>query len=122
MAAACASPLESLPHTVFPKDYNYSSIQNDYLQPPSRSATATPQHQQQQQHVNFPPPPPPRSCFSPQLTRDYYQNADEENASLQHQVSSGENINLALVSVSLVFHAITTAINYLKLPPSYIVQ
>lgn len=84
MAAACASPLESLPHTVFPKDYNYSPIQNDYLQPPSRSATATPQHQQ---HVNFPPPPPPRSCFSPQLTRDHYQNADEENASIQHQVS-----------------------------------
>jgi len=79
MAAACASPLESLPHTVFPNDpHNYhhqQSYQNQQQQ----------QQQQQTQHVNF---PPPRTCFSPQLTRDYYQTSEEENSSLQYQVSN----------------------------------
>lgn len=86
MAAVLASPLESLPHTVFPNDYQYTPMMsghNDYQQP--RSATATPQHHEP--HINYPPPPPPRSCFSPQLTRDHYQNAEEENASIQFQVS-----------------------------------
>lgn len=77
-----ASPLESLPHTVFPNDnqyqsYQYTPISQEHQQP-----------QQQQQHVNYPPPPPPRTCFSPQLTRDHYQASDDENASLQYQVSN----------------------------------
>jgi hypothetical protein len=79
MAAACANPIESLPHTVFPSDYQqqYQQQYTPYQQP------------RQEQHVNYPPPPPPRSCFSPQLTRDQYQsNNDNENAALQNQVSS----------------------------------
>lgn len=79
MAAACASPLDSLPHTVFPDDPHF------YHQ--NQAAYQHQQSNQHQQHVNFPPPPPPRTCFSPQLTRDYYQAGDEENASLQYQVS-----------------------------------
>lgn len=86
MATACASPLESLPHTVFPNDYQYTPVHNNDYQQQSRSATATPQ-QKHEQHVNYPPPPPPRSCFSPQLTRDHYQTNDEENSSIQYQVS-----------------------------------
>lgn len=82
MAAALASPLESLPHTLFPNDYQYTPMSNDHQQ--LRSATPQQKHEP---HVNFPPPPPPRSCFSPQLTRDHYQNAEEENASIQYQVS-----------------------------------
>jgi hypothetical protein len=81
MAAACASPLESLPHTAFPSDNQYHQA---YQYTP---VSQQQQQQQQQQHVNYPPPPPPRSCFSPQLTRDYYQASDDENAALQYQVS-----------------------------------
>lgn len=78
MAAACANPIDSLPHTVFPTDYQqqYQQQYQPYQQP------------RQEQHVNYPPPPPPRSCFSPQLTRDQYQSTnDDENAAIQHQVS-----------------------------------
>lgn len=77
MAAACASPIESLPHTVFPNDF----YQQQHYQP-YQSAQPKPE-----QHVNYPPPPPPRTCFSPQLTRDHFQSNDEENASIQNQVS-----------------------------------
>ncbi|XP_070494845.1 PDZ and LIM domain protein 1 isoform X5 [Chironomus tepperi] len=84
MAAACASPLESLPHTVFPNDpHNYHHQQQQSYQ---NNQYQQQQQQQQTQHVNFPPPPPPRTCFSPQLTRDYYQTSEEENAALQYQV------------------------------------
>ncbi|XP_070494844.1 PDZ and LIM domain protein 2 isoform X4 [Chironomus tepperi] len=83
MAAACASPLESLPHTVFPNDpHNYHHQQQQSYQ---NNQYQQQQQQQQTQHVNFPPPPPPRTCFSPQLTRDYYQTSEEENAALQYQ-------------------------------------
>ena len=74
------NPIDSLPHTVFPNDY-----QQQY----------TPYQQvQQEQHVNFPPIPPPRSCFSPQLSRDPYQTSnDDENAAIQNQVSSSPLLN-----------------------------
>jgi hypothetical protein len=78
MAAACANPIDSLPHTVFPTDYQhqYQQQYQPYQQP------------RQEQHVNYPPPPPPRSCFSPQLTRDQYQlTHDDENSAIQNQVS-----------------------------------
>lgn len=85
MAAACASPLESLPHTVFPNDpHNYHHQQQSYQNQQFQQQ----QQQHQAQHVNYPPPPPPRTCFSPQLTRDYYQTSEEENANLQYQVSN----------------------------------
>lgn len=85
MAAALASPLESLPHTVFPNDYQYTPMSSQYDYQQQRSATST--SQKHEPHVNFPPPPPPRSCFSPQLTRDHYQTNEEENAPIQYQVS-----------------------------------
>lgn len=77
-----ASPVELLPHTVFQDDpHNYHQAYQQQQQ----------QYQQQQrheQHVNYPPPPPPRTCFSPQLTRDHYtQASDDENAAIQYQVS-----------------------------------
>ncbi|KAG5678489.1 hypothetical protein PVAND_008158 [Polypedilum vanderplanki] len=82
MTAACASPLESLPHTVFPNDNQYHQV---YQYTPIAQQQ---QQQSQQQHVNY-PPPPPRTCFSPQLTRDHYQASDDENASLQYQLLLG---------------------------------
>lgn len=77
MAAACASPIESLPHTVFSNDYNNNQFAQQQQQ----------YQQQQQQHINYPPVPPPRSCFSPQLTRDHYQEIDNDNSAIQNQVS-----------------------------------
>lgn len=77
MAAACASPIQSLPHTVFPNEYQQHQYQ------PYQATQPLPE-----QHVNYPPPPPPRSCFSPQLNRDQYQGLDEENAAIQNQVSN----------------------------------
>lgn len=97
-----ASPLESLPHTVFPNDYQHTSIQNDH-QYSSRSTTATPQ--KHEQHVNYPPPPPRSNCFSPQLTRDFYQSNDEENASIQYQVSKN------LSSISYIYRSISHSEN-----------
>ena len=88
MAAACASPLDSLPHTIFPDDPHNYHHQQAY-------------QQHQTQHVNFPPPPPPRTCFSPQLTRDYYQTTEEENANLQYQVSDLFMRNLILKQLFL---------------------
>lgn len=102
MAAACAAPLESLPHTVFPNDYN----NNKFIQPNSQQHQYQQQQQyqmqmqqqeqlkqmkqqeQQQQYVNYPPAPPPRSCFSPQLTRDHYQETDNDNSAIHNQVSA----------------------------------
>lgn len=87
MTTASASPLDSLPHTVFPTDpHNYHQMHHAPQQQQQQQEQQQ-QQQYQQQHVNFPPPAPPRTCFSPQLTRDYYQASDEENASLQYQVS-----------------------------------
>lgn len=71
----------NLPHTEFPKACQYEPQMNHY----EYQASSAPQ--KQEQHVNYPPPPPPRSCFSPQLTRDFYQTGEEETASIQHQVS-----------------------------------
>lgn len=79
MAAACASPVQALPHTVFPNEYQQ---QHHQYQPYEQAQT------KQERHVNFPPPPPPRTCFSPQLTRDHYQSYDDESAAIQNQVRS----------------------------------
>lgn len=94
MAAACVAPLESLPHTVFPNDYN----NNKFIQPNSHQNYQQQYQQQQQmqqqqqfqqhQNVNYPPAPPPRSCFSPQLTRDHYQETDDDNSAIHNQVSA----------------------------------
>lgn len=75
MAAACASPIQSLPHTVFPHDFTQHQYQTQAAQ------------SKQELHVNYPPPPPPRTCFSPQLNRDNYQFGDNDDAALQNQVS-----------------------------------
>lgn len=81
MAAACANPLEALPHTVFPEQrYHYLQQQPQ------------PQQQQQarnQQHINF-PPPAPRNCFSPHTTREFCLDPEDEAASIQNQVSTIE--------------------------------
>lgn len=79
MAVACASPIETLPHTVFPNDYHQQRYQPQQLSQPKP-----------EQHVNYPPPPPPRTCFSPQLTRDHFQStfSDDESSALQNQVSA----------------------------------
>ncbi|CAO1368047.1 unnamed protein product [Diamesa serratosioi] len=78
MAAACAAPLESLPHTVFNNNNQYAQQQQQQYQQQQYQ-------QQQQQHVNYPPAPPLRSCFSPQLTRDHYQETDDDNSAIQNQ-------------------------------------
>lgn len=75
-----ASPNDSLPHTIFSNEYQQLQQQHQY-QP------YQPMQPRQDQHVNYPPPPPPRSCFSPQLNRDQYQELDDENAAIQNQVS-----------------------------------
>lgn len=85
MAVVYANPIENLPHTEFLKSYQYEQQNNHYDY--QRSSGATTPQQKQEQHINYPPPPPPRNCFSPQLTRDFYQTSEEENASIQHQVS-----------------------------------
>jgi len=71
MAAAMANPLEALPHTVFPHQ------QHHYLQGPKESKP--------EPHYNFPPPEPSNSSFSPQSTRDYNQDSEEDNSALSSQ-------------------------------------
>lgn len=71
------SPAPQTTAKVYHHDYD---LQQDYQ--PYQSNQLKPE-----QHVNYPPPQPSRSCFSPQLTRDNFQLAGEENAAIQNQVS-----------------------------------
>lgn len=80
MAFACEDPVAALPHTVFPAERKH------YLQQEQPQQQEYQQQQQQpkvkqEQHVNYPP------CFSPQLTRDYFQESEDETSAIQNQVS-----------------------------------
>lgn len=82
MAAACASPIASLPHTNFqsPAFQQQQAYQQQSYQQPTLEQHSEP-------HYNYPPPPPRRVCFSPQLTRDNYQEQEDENVAISNQVS-----------------------------------
>lgn len=83
MAVAYANPIEALPHTVFPHEQKKQQqpLYQQY-QPPQQQ-----QQQQQQakydQHINFPPPAP--VCFSPQLTRDNFQETEDGTIAIHNQ-------------------------------------
>lgn len=76
MAFACEDPVAALPHTVFPQEKKHYLQQQQQPKP------------KLEQHVNFPPPNlGPPTCFSPQLTRDYFQESEDETQAIQNQVS-----------------------------------